>query len=342
MATAPVAGAYRREFTREAIVTVPGPIVRVSIIVPVKNKALVLEHAMRSIVAAVRAANDCELIAIEHGSTDGSTEILRRLVNTSEIHELRGGTIAHARNVGAAKASGDIFLFLDCDVEIPVDYPARLVSAIAATGADSIGAPVSLPDAPTWVERAWHLFTIDERRGERHFLNSANVAFTRRAFDRVGGFPEELETGEDWEISRRLRALGGKVMCEPALIAKHLDNPKSIAAFYRKERWYGKGMVGASEKNRINLTTAATIAFAVIVMIGTISALMAFTLGVLAAAILLVGLAAATFVFRRRSTGRWGPASAFVLVPVFYAARLSGMLATLVSTRAPSPRVARS
>lgn len=309
----------------------------ISVIVPVKNKAYVLDRAMRSIMAAVHASPGCELIVIEHGSTDGSVEILKAIGLTTEVHPLSGGTIAHARNYGARLASGDVLVFWDCDVDVPVDYMTRLEQSLRETGADVVGAPVALPDDPTWVEYTWHMLTVDARRGERHFLNSANIVFTRAAFDRVGGFPEELETGEDWEVCRRTNAMGGRIFAEPLLVAKHLDNPKTVAAFFRKERWYGRGMLGASERNRINLTTGATIGFGIALIAAAVGLTTGPRLLAGGAAGAIAGLVAATFVFRRRTTGGWAPLAAVALIPVFYAARLTGMLSEIFDRRA-SPR----
>jgi len=283
----------------------------------------------------VQAHPRCELIVMEHGSSDGSVEILQRLGIDAVTHPLRGGTIAYARNVGARMARGNILAFLDCDVDVPPDYMTRLEAGFAETGADSLGFPVALPDDPTWVERNWHELTIDARRGERHFLNSANVSFTREAFDRVGGFPEELETGEDWEISRRLKAGGGRIFADPVLIAKHLDNPKSIAAFFRKERWYGKGMLGASERNSLNLTTVATIAFGFLLLTAGVGAVLRKPWLVGIPALAIAALVMATYAFRRRSTGHWAPPTVLVLILVFYAARLSGLAASLAAPRPP-------
>ena len=49
---------------------------RVSVVVPVFNKARFLPAALDSIVAAVRSYGDAELIVVDHGSTDGSRELL--------------------------------------------------------------------------------------------------------------------------------------------------------------------------------------------------------------------------------------------------------------------------
>jgi glycosyltransferase involved in cell wall biosynthesis len=309
--------------------------VRLSVVVPVRNKAPVLTQALGSIVEAVRLHPSSELVVLDHGSTDGSDRILREIVDEKQILSLRGGTIAFARNTGARRASGDVIVFLDCDVEVPADFMSRVEHTLATTGAEVTGAPVALPTNPTWVERAWHQLTVDERSGPRHFLNSGNITIRRAAFDRVGGFPEELETGEDWEICRRLSASGSVIHADSSLVARHLDNPKTLSAFYRKERWYGLGMLHASAKGTLNRTTIMTLAFvacATVAVAGWLTG--SVTTGTIGLGLLFVVLVL-TYLYRRRSAGRWGPilASPLLLV-VFYLARTDGLVRSLM--RGPS------
>ena len=83
---------------------------------------------------------------------------------------------------------------------------------------------------------------IDRTVSETNYVNSGNVIVSAEAFRQVGGFAEELTTGEDADLGRRLRASGFKVRVHPEIRVFHLRNPKSLSAFWRKEIWHAVGM----------------------------------------------------------------------------------------------------
>ena len=185
---------------------------RVSVVVPVYNKAPFLAAALDSVVAAVRAYENAELIIVDHGSTDGSRELLEsRYANEARIADFRGGTIAAVRNQGARLATGSVLSFIDADCVIPPDYLDRLVEVLAASGAGATGAEVVPPPSPSWVEDVWYRLHRRAGDGEQEWIGSANLAVLREAFDAVGGFDECLVTGEDTELCQRLRDRGYRI-----------------------------------------------------------------------------------------------------------------------------------
>ncbi len=90
----------------------------ISIIMPVYNSKDYIEKAVQSVLN--QNFNDFELILVDDGSTDGSSEICDSYTNKDNriivIHKTNGG-ISSARNVGIATASGDYITFLDNDDE---------------------------------------------------------------------------------------------------------------------------------------------------------------------------------------------------------------------------------
>ena len=53
------------------------------------------------------------------------------------------------------------------------------------------------------------------------------MAMWRDTFMQVGGFDETLETCEDVDLSRRLRAGGMRVLHDPRLRSTHLGDPEA-------------------------------------------------------------------------------------------------------------------
>ncbi|MDO8574880.1 MAG: glycosyltransferase family 2 protein [bacterium] len=96
---------------------------KVSIIIPVYNEARTAEE----IIKKVEALNmDKEIIAVDDGSTDGSSDVLRRLADEGRIklikHENNFGKGAAIKS-GIKVAVGDIIIIQDADLETdPQDY----------------------------------------------------------------------------------------------------------------------------------------------------------------------------------------------------------------------------
>lgn len=95
----------------------------ISVIVPVYNTEQYLEQCIDSILDS--AFEDFELILIDDGSDDGSTEICRRYCEKDRrikviVQEHAG--VSAARNRGIEKCSGEWVVFVDSDDSILNDF----------------------------------------------------------------------------------------------------------------------------------------------------------------------------------------------------------------------------
>lgn len=95
----------------------------VSIIIPVYNAKTHLEACVQSILD--QSYKHFELLLINDGSSDGSSELCDELSQKSEkirvIHKENGG-VSSARNAGLDIASGDYIVFVDSDDIISNNY----------------------------------------------------------------------------------------------------------------------------------------------------------------------------------------------------------------------------
>jgi hypothetical protein len=194
-----------------------------------------------------------------------------------------------------------------------------------------VGCEYHLPDDPVWVERVWHELTVREDDGYRGYLNAGNFAMTRTLFERVGGFPEDFETGEDTELGARIVALGERIYQSQALAAKHLGNAKTIPAFYRRLRWHG---LSISDGRRIILTHRSTVMMLTDVALLVVAALVLLVPTGLAAWVapsiagaLVLAVPVLTYVFRSLQVRRFvNPIQALVLIQVLYLARAAAFV----------------
>jgi GT2 family glycosyltransferase len=94
---------------------------KVSVIIPLYNKAAYLERALCSVTS--QTWPDIEIIVVDDGSTDGSGAIANAWSDTRlrVIRQCNAGPGA-ARNRGLVEAAGDLVAFLDADDEWYPDY----------------------------------------------------------------------------------------------------------------------------------------------------------------------------------------------------------------------------
>jgi GT2 family glycosyltransferase len=106
---------------------------KVSIIIPLYNKARYVRRALDSIAA--QTFSDFEVIVVDDGSTDGGSAIVRGYEDTRFrlITQANSGP-GPARNTGIAHAQGELIAFLDADDEWLPDYLEESVRSLEAFG----------------------------------------------------------------------------------------------------------------------------------------------------------------------------------------------------------------
>lgn len=99
-----------------------------TIIVPVYNEAATIEQILQSVVAQHLHGWRKEIIVVDDGSTDRTKEILTSWKNrVCVIHKEKNEGKGSALSIGFRKATGDIILVQDADLEYsPGDYPILL------------------------------------------------------------------------------------------------------------------------------------------------------------------------------------------------------------------------
>jgi glycosyltransferase involved in cell wall biosynthesis len=205
---------------------------QVAVVIPCLNEEATLGRCVASVRRQVPAPD--LVVVVDDGSSDSSREIARQVADL--VVERHGLTVAATRNAGVAAAGGhDVVAFIDADCEAAPGWIAAGLGGLE--DADLVGARVHAPPDATWVARRWS--AIELRMGRPGApLWSANLLVRRAAFSAVGGFAEQLATGEDVDLCRRMQETGYRVAPVPAMRVVHHGFPSTLAGFVRRERWH--------------------------------------------------------------------------------------------------------
>jgi glycosyltransferase involved in cell wall biosynthesis len=211
----------------------------VSVIVPTRNSARTLEACLDSI--ARQGYPNVETIVVDNASSDATLEIASRFeCSVLEIGPERSAQ----RNHGARNAGGTHLLFVDSDMVLEPNVVADCVFAARSGATAAIIPEVSFGEG-FWarckrLERSCYVGDDD--------IEAARF-YERELFVRLGGFDEELNGPEDWDLSRRAASAGAGIARVPSLI-RHDEGHLELADLLRKKFRYGKSYPAYRRKHR--------------------------------------------------------------------------------------------
>lgn len=182
---------------------------RVSVVVPVYNGAATVAAALESILA--QSFTDFEIVAVDDGSTDDSVAMIERYAPRVRMLRQQNRGPSAARNQGVRNSTGGYLAFLDADDLWRPEFLERTVAMLdshpecvlvyteleladsrgVAMGARLIGKR-GVPSVQDMLDELWPILP-------------SSVVMRREAFERAGGFPEELTSFEDvyfWLLAR--------------------------------------------------------------------------------------------------------------------------------------------
>lgn len=162
-------------------------------------------------------------------------------------------TPAHARNVGAGRASRDWILFLDSDC---FPRPGLLEAYFTEPVADDVGAVagelIPAPAGRTLTSRygATRNFLSQQAHLAHGYLPraaAANLLVRRGAFEQVGGFYEGLRAAEDTDFAWRLQQAGWRLESCPEALVEHAYRV-ALGELRRQWRGYAAGRAWLSRR----------------------------------------------------------------------------------------------
>lgn len=224
-----------------------GTIPTVSLVMAARDAAGVIADAVRSI-GAQDYGNPVEIV-IAVPPDDPTRQALAPFGDRVRIVDNPGLTAPRGLNAAIAASTGEVVVRCDAGASLPASYVSTAVAVLAATGADVVGG-VQQAVGETLVERAIAVaqttpLGVGDARyrlgGEAGPVDTVYLGvFPRSVLDRHGGYSEDLDRTQDYELNHRIRAAGGTVWFDPRLVVEYRPR-SSLRALWRQYFAYGRG-----------------------------------------------------------------------------------------------------
>jgi len=213
---------------------------RLSVVIPTRGRRDQVLRLLRALDVQEYPRERLDVVVCVDGDVDGTADAVTAapleisptvVVLPSPSHDRHvGNGAAAARNAGAARATGDVIVFLDDDV-VPAHSRVLAAHGRVHIGEDPVVAvgplvPVCAPVGATlgraarnwWIDHTRRV--VEARDLDFTDVSSGNCSVSHRLFRQVGGFTS-MPRREDWEFGYRAEQAGARVVAAPGAAVTH-------------------------------------------------------------------------------------------------------------------------
>lgn len=243
---------------------------RISVIIPTRNHAALLEKTLASLARQQYPAWEFEIIVIDNGSSDTTPEVCEawraRIPNLRRAFEPNPG-LHVGRHLGLKLAQGDILVYADDDIQAEPCWLDSIAEAFEDPEVGLVGGN-NLPDyesvPPAWLEGlkrrlpfGWAIpplsildFGAEPRDIDPHYVWGCNYGIRKELLLQIGGFhpdgmPADLQhlrgDGES-HVSNQVALRGKRIRFAPGATIRHFTPASRMTDGYLQDRGRRQGV----------------------------------------------------------------------------------------------------
>jgi cellulose synthase/poly-beta-1,6-N-acetylglucosamine synthase-like glycosyltransferase len=199
------------------------PPVKVSVIIPARNEAAHIGNCLQSLFRQTYPKALTEILVVNDFSTDETAAVVWeqrehcRLLNLSDyVTDSLNAYKKKAIETGITHSSGELIICTDADCSMGPDWIQTLVDAYQKENLHFIAAPVKIvPDKTALsIFQTLDFISLQGITGAAVYknlypmCNGANLAYTRNAYETVGGFTDidQIASGDDMLLMKKIQA----------------------------------------------------------------------------------------------------------------------------------------
>ena len=199
---------------------------KISVIIPVLHEREKINEILDSI-KSIAADVPYEMIVVDG---DASGDTIAHISDSSVITLTTPRGRALQMNAGAAKACGDILLFLHADTLLPQKAFPKIITALS--NSSFIGGAFDLKiQNHRWIFRIIGRAASWKHRLTRVPYGDQAIFMLRRYFENIGGYAG-IALMEDVELMRRVKRQGGRIIVLPDAVTTSSRKWETDGVFY--------------------------------------------------------------------------------------------------------------
>lgn len=226
----------------------------VSVIITTKNEEAVIENLLKSILK--QTYKYIEIILVDNNSNDETLSIAKKFKGI-KIYQ-QGPERSAQRNFGAKNTKGDFLFFLDADMELTPKVVEDCVNKIYQEKAEGVVIPEQSKWTNFWGEVKAYERSFYSEKGDP--VTDAARFFSKKIFNKVGGYDETITGPEDWDLPDRIREKGFKIGRSTEKIYHH-EQEISLLTLFKKKFYYGLNAHKYLSKHNIPIFSPKTVYF---------------------------------------------------------------------------------
>jgi len=213
---------------------------KITVIIPAYNAEKTIKKTLDAVLSQDLSKNRFEIIVVNDGSTDNTKKIVSKFKKVKLVSIKHSGP-AVARNRGAKVAKGEIIAFTDADCVPKNDWLKNLISPFKKSETVGVAGTYETLNKNQFMAR-FIGYEIEQRHESMKklasidFVGTYNCAYRKSIFRKIYGFDESflVASGEDPELSFRMKKAGHKIVFRPKAIVLH-SHPDTLKKYLKQK-----------------------------------------------------------------------------------------------------------
>lgn len=222
---------------------------KVSVISTVLNEEATIEELLDALSTQTFVPD--EIVIVDAGSEDGTLSRIKKYEDSLPLKVMvcPGVSRGEGRNIAIRAAKGDIIVSVDGGCIPYSNWLEALVNPLLEDSSLDVVGGFYEPIILTPLQEALAALTVptlDDISPSNFLPSSRSIAFRKKVWERVGGYPEWMRSAEDTVFDLLLKKSGAKFLFQPeAKVRWHIRNSLRgiFRQFYEYAQWDAKAGV---------------------------------------------------------------------------------------------------
>ncbi len=241
---------------------------RTALITTVFNEIDSIQYLLESILKQARLPD--ELIIVDGGSTDGTPDAIRSFYRKHQelngtLIEKKRVNISQGRNIAISASNAKLIAVTDGGCQLAESWFEKIIIPLDNDNSFDVVSGFYAANARTYFQTCAGAILVPKLKrvnAERFMPSSRSIAFTKKIWKTVGGYPEHLYNAEDTLFNKRMLSAGAKMKFVPEAIV-HWTPRSSLRKLAKQFYNYRKGDIEAGiwKRTFIRSTVSTSLLF---------------------------------------------------------------------------------